>query len=115
MWSSATLTLSQEHFGAIAAQTTYPQERPMNIEDIAICIRVLDELSAGFTVMPPEDSDAAKAGLACVVAQSILVEYAAHRTDGYTHDESMRLTAAKQQSVSDASASLQALINRPVN
>jgi hypothetical protein len=90
-------------------------ERTMNIEDVATCIRVLDELSAGFTVMPSENSDASKAGLACVIAQSILVEYAAHRTDGYSHDEAMRLTAARQQAVQDASPSLQALLTRHKN
>jgi hypothetical protein len=90
-------------------------ESTMNIEAVATCIRVLDELSAGFTVMPAENSDASQAGLACVIAQSILVEYAAHRTDGYSHDEAMRLTAARQQAVKDASPSLQALLTRHKN
>ena len=84
----------------------------MDIEKIATCIKVLDELSAGFTVMRADDTDASKTGLALVVAQSIVVEYAAYRTDGYTHDEAMRLTATRQQAVTDASESLHALITR---
>ncbi len=87
----------------------------MNIEEVAICIRVLDELSAGFTAMSDQNSDATQTGLTCVHAQSILVEYVAHRTDGYSHAEAMRLTAAKQQSLRDASPSLQALLTRTRN
>ena len=84
----------------------------MNIEQVATCIRVLDEISAGFSTMPSANSEAAKAGLACVIAQSILVEYVAHRSDGYTHEEAMRLTAEKQQSVSDATESLFDLLKK---
>jgi hypothetical protein len=87
----------------------------MNIEEVALCIRVLDELSAGFTAMSDRDSDATQTGLTCVQAQSILVEYAAHRTEGYSHAESMRLTAAKQQSLADATSSLHALLTRTRN
>ena len=86
----------------------------MNLDQIATAITVLDELSACFTMMPANDSDATKAGWAVVTAQGILVEYAAHRTDGYSHQEALRLTAAKQQSLSEASASLHALLTKQV-
>jgi hypothetical protein len=84
----------------------------MNLEQIATCIKVLDEISAGFAAMHLGDADSAHAGLACVIAQSIIVEYAAYRTDGYSHDEAMKLTAAKQQPQSEATASLRGLLTR---
>ena len=84
----------------------------MDMDRIAACITVLDEFSSGFTMAQGSDTDAAKTGLALVTAQSILIEYAGYRTGGYTHEEAMRLTSAKGQSLSDASASLYALLTR---
>lgn len=84
----------------------------MDIEKIATCIKVLDEMSIAFAAMGPDNVNAAEAGLSCVIAQSIVVEYAAHRTDGLTHDEAMEFTAMRQHSLNDASTSLMALLKR---
>jgi len=85
----------------------------MNIEQIRICIEVLDELAAGFAAMPPDNTNASQAGLACVVAQSMVVEYAAHRTDGMDHMQAMEATAAGQLNVNATSASLYAMLTTP--
>ena len=84
----------------------------MDIDRIAACISVLDEFSASFTLAHGSDADAARTGLALVTAQSILIEYAGYRTGGFSHDEALRLTAAKGQSLSEASESLYALLTR---
>ncbi|APW43803.1 hypothetical protein [Rhodoferax saidenbachensis] len=81
----------------------------MNIEQIRICIQVLDHLAAGFATMH-DNHNAAQAGLSCVVAQSLVVEYAAHRTDGMEHEQAMEATAGGQLNLNEASASLYAML-----
>jgi hypothetical protein len=84
----------------------------MDIEKIATCIKVLDEMSIAFGAMGADNINAAEAGLSCVIAQSIVVEYAAHRTDGLSHAEAMEFTALRQHSLNEASTSLMALLKR---
>lgn len=84
----------------------------MDIDRIAICIKVLDEMSIAFASMGADNVNAAEAGLSCVIAQSIVVEYAAHRTDGLAHEEALEFTAMRQHSLSEASTSLMALLQR---
>lgn len=83
----------------------------MNIEQIRICIQVLDQMAAGFAAMR-DNSNAAQAGLSCVMAQSLVVEYAAHRTDGMEHAQAMEATASGQLNLHEASASLYAMLTR---
>ncbi len=50
----------------------------MNAEELSKCAAVLGEVAMNFANLPTESTKGVQAGLACVMAQSYLVELAAH-------------------------------------
>ncbi len=54
----------------------------MNTDDLSKCAALLGEVAQTFANLPTGNTNAVQAGLACVIAQSYLVELAAHMRAG---------------------------------
>ena len=65
----------------------------MNVKELTNCVEVLGQVAINFADMPTERESAVKAGIACVIAQSIIVKFAAYLAAGVEPYEAMEATA----------------------
>lgn len=81
----------------------------MNIEQLTICSDVLGKMAESFNAMPSDQKDAVQAALICTMAQSYVVEFAKHMSDGLEPFDAMEATVKGSMEI-PATASGSALV-----
>lgn len=86
----------------------------MNAEELSRCAALLGEVAMNFAKLPSEKRDALQAGMACVMAQSYLVELAAHLQAGMEPFDAYEAAARGTLQLPESAASvLQILTAKP--
>ena len=76
----------------------------MNLEQLLACADVLGEMSANLAAMPSNNTKALEAGLHCVLAQSLVAEYASHISKGMEPFDAMEATVRGELEIPEAKA-----------
>ncbi len=76
----------------------------MNLEQLSTCIDVLGKMSENFAAMPSDNKKALEAGLYCVLAQSLVAEYASHISKGMEPFDAMEATVRGELEIPEAKA-----------
>jgi hypothetical protein len=76
----------------------------MNVDQLLACADVLGQMSANFSAMPSDNTKALEAGLYCLNAQSLIVEYASHLSSGMEPFDAMEATVRGELAMPESKA-----------
>ena len=82
----------------------------MNIDRLTTCSEVLGTMAANCAAMPDDRKNAVTAGLACLMAQSYVVEFARHLADGMEAYAAMEATAKETSEIPESAATVLAIL-----
>lgn len=82
----------------------------MNVKELTSCVEVLGQVAVNFADMPTEREESIRAGVACVLAQSIILKLATFIAAGLDPYEAMEATAKAALGPKESCAQLVGLL-----